>query len=140
MVLSRYLKLIPLGTQALAAGGGVGGVIIQRKNLENAWQSLPVLWKSTCFSGCLGWVPKEQLLSLVFWVTGGQGVGRAAGRPFAQRRPSAEGAAALGPPGPYQVSPPTTHPAQPTSALSSPLSCCPASSKHFLVMLKSQAC
>ena len=29
----------------------------QRKNLKNAWQSLLCLVKSTCFSGCLGWVP-----------------------------------------------------------------------------------
>lgn len=139
MVLSRYLKLIPLGTQALAAGERS---IFKGKISKMHGSPFPVLWKSTCFSGCLGWVPRGAALVACFWVTGG-GQRLWAGQPGEgplPREGPMQAAAALGPPGPYQVSPPTTRPAQPTSALSSPLSCHPGSSKHFLMMLKSQAC
>lgn len=67
MVLSRYLKLIPLGYPSFERQGvgWVGKTHFQRKNLENAWQSFLSCGNTRAFLGALGESPEEQLLSLV---------------------------------------------------------------------------
>lgn len=120
----------------MAGGWGGGEDPFSKENLENVAVPSCLVEEHVLFSP-LGGSPEEQLFAACFWVTGG-GQRLWAGQPgegsFAQAQ--CRQRAVLGPPGPYQVSPPTTHPGTVTSALSSPLSCCPASSKHFLVMLK----
>lgn len=138
MVLSRYLKLIPLDTQALRGKRPVYKGKISKMHGHPS----PVLWKSTCFSGCLGWVPMRSSSCHLFLGDGrrAEAVGRAAWRgPFAREGPG-QVAAALGPRWALAGVPSHHPPCSATSAFSSPLSCRPASSKHFLVMLKSQAC
>ena len=110
MVLSRYLKLIPLDTQALRGKRP----IFKGKISEMRGSPFSVLWKSMCFSGCLGGVPMRSSSCHLFLGDGrrAEAVGRAAWRgPFAREGPGRV-AAVLGPRWALAGVPSHTRPAQ----------------------------